>query len=109
MRPRPVRARRCAFGARAGFVTGFDFDGFGFGLGLGFDGFGFGAGLGADRDLDFDAGFEFRFDFRFGAGEGFGSDFRTGRRGARARRTDPPSKASVARPQRSSSPRASSR
>jgi hypothetical protein len=40
MRPRPVRARRCAFGARAGFVTGFDFDGFGFGLG--FDGFGFG-------------------------------------------------------------------
>ena len=122
MRPRPLRARRDAFGARAGFATGFDGRGFGFvtrfGAGVGFvarfgTGFDFDDGFAADRDFDLGAGFgvrfDARFDFRAGADAGFDSDVGADFRAARTRRTGPPSNASVDRPQRSSSPRASSR
>ena len=79
------------FGTRA---LGFPADAAGRGFGFGFD-FDLGDGLGFGRAVR--------------ARRGFGAGDAAGRRGARGRRADPPSKASVARPQRSSSPRARSR
>ena len=62
MRPRPIRDRRGAFGARAGFATGLELLGFDFGFDFSFvarfgTGVGFGSGFGADRDFALGAGF----------------------------------------------------